>query len=67
LLPGTSEDKVQFTSTSSPPRIVFAVPNLSATGRQLRRRGLKFRKELKSISITSPEGTTLSFLANAAR
>jgi hypothetical protein len=67
LLPGTSGDKVQFTSTASPPRIVFAVPNLSATSRQLRTRGLKFRKELKSISITGPDGTILSFVANSAR
>jgi catechol 2,3-dioxygenase-like lactoylglutathione lyase family enzyme len=66
LLPGASGEKVQFISTKSPPRIVFAVPNLSATKRQLRTRGLKLRKEPKSLSITSPDGTILSFVADAA-
>jgi catechol 2,3-dioxygenase-like lactoylglutathione lyase family enzyme len=60
---GDSGDKVelQAKTTTSKPRVVFAVANVGHAAHDLRSRGFKVRKNHHTVSITDPDGAVIVF------
>ena len=62
-LPGYSAEEIRLESQTPAPKaeIVFGVPNLRDTSKDLRARGLVVRETKESLSVADPDGTVVLF------